>query len=408
MQPRYESYCFARIPGTIERLLTGTSAQPALPEAAFTSLAPQYDQVIVFLVDAFGWRFYDAFAPGIPFLQRISASGVVSKLTSMFPSTTAAHVTCMHSGLPVARSGIYEWYMYEPLVDRIISPLRFCFSGDSGRDTLLHAGVSPQDLLPPCSFYSSLRNHGVHSFVYQDVSYARSAYSRFATTGAESVPCIGLRHGLEQLHANATSGPKPAYHFFYVDRFDSYCHEHGPLGQNLKDVADAIFAAVDEYFALPAQGKLPSTLLIVTADHGQVEVDPLTCLYLDEEWPNIGAYLESDRHGNVIAPAGSARDFFLHVRADCIDRIATELRDRLDGRAAVQRTADLVAAGVFGPDPLDDRLISRVGNLVVLPFAGESVFWAGDGGAFKHSFRGHHGGLTRQEMETVFIACELN
>ena len=47
-----------------------------------------------------------------------------------------------------------------------------------------------------------------------------------------------------------------------------------------------------------------------------------------------------------------------------------------------------------------------LGSVVVLPYRNESVYWLGDG-RFRQEFRGHHGGLTAEEMETVFLALPL-
>ena len=108
IKPRYDAGGFAGIPNRIRD--------------AFTS--GKYDAVVLFLIDAFGWRFLERFQDAA-FLQRMAKYGRIEKLTSQFPSTTAAHVTTIHTGLPVGQSGIYEWYYYEPLVDQIIAPLLY-------------------------------------------------------------------------------------------------------------------------------------------------------------------------------------------------------------------------------------------------------------------------------------------
>ena len=58
----------------------------------------------------------------------------------------------------------------------------------------------------------------------------------------------------------------------------------------------------------------------------------------------------------------------------------------------------MIDQGYFGPSSMSDTFLSRVGNLVILPFAGESVWWY-EKDRFEQKYRGHHGGLTRDEME---------
>src|SRR6266851_9614667 len=127
VKPLYDSYCFSNIPRTVEFLLTG-KGQSALPLDVFGNLPTKYDKVILFFVDAFGWRFFERYAEKYEFLKTMLNAGVVSKMTSQFPSTTAAHTTCIHTGLNVGQSGVYEWYYYEPLVDDIITPLLFSYA----------------------------------------------------------------------------------------------------------------------------------------------------------------------------------------------------------------------------------------------------------------------------------------
>ena len=75
--------------------------------------------------------------------------------------------------------------------------------------------------------------------------------------------------------------------------------------------------------------------------------------------------------------------------------------EHLAGCADVWRADDLIGQGFFGGD--SPALRERVGNLVVLPHAGESIWWY-ERGRFEQVFYGSHGGLLRDEMETILLA----
>ena len=146
------------------------------------------------LLDAFGSVFLERFGDH-PLLRDIS----VCPLPSQFPSTTAAHITTMHTGLPVLEHGIYEWNVYEPSLDRVITPLRFSFAGDRDGDTLRAAGVDPRDLVPadPC-LYERLAAQGVVSLVYQPDAFSPSTYDSAVIRAADIRPYRDLADGLDR------------------------------------------------------------------------------------------------------------------------------------------------------------------------------------------------------------------
>ena len=82
-----------------------------------------------------------------PLLARVREHGVVSQLTTQFPSTTTAHVTTLHTAQPVGQHGAYEWYIYEPSLDRIVCPLMAAFAGGEPGD-LIAAGADLHALYP--------------------------------------------------------------------------------------------------------------------------------------------------------------------------------------------------------------------------------------------------------------------
>jgi hypothetical protein len=94
---------------------------------------------------------------------------------------------------------------------------------------------------------------------------------------------------------------------------------------------------------------------------------------------------------------------FLHIKDEHLDEAQATLQDHLEGKAEVYRTTDLIAQWFFGTDHPSPVFLGRVGNLVILPYEHESVWWY-ESDRFDQHYFGHHGGLTRPEMETELLA----
>ena len=227
VKPQYGSRCFADIPSAIQYWLTGEE-QPRLEAEVLDRFNQRYDTVILFLIDAFGWRFIERYGDHYPFLRRLAQHGHVAKLTSQFPSTTAAHVTTLHTGLPVGQSGMYEWYYYEPEVGEIIAPLLYSYAGTRQRDTLKADAISPTALFPYSSFYQGLSQYGVTSTILQHGEYTPSTYSDVVFAGARVVPYLTLPEAITNLQTLLTGQTTPSYYVLYFDKIDTISHRYRP------------------------------------------------------------------------------------------------------------------------------------------------------------------------------------
>ncbi|GCE11556.1 alkaline phosphatase family protein [Tengunoibacter tsumagoiensis] len=407
VRPCYASYCFSSIPATIDFLLTGTPQQ-TLPLDVFGKLPTRYKKVVLLFIDSFGWRFFERYSKRYPFLKAFLQDGVVSKMTSQFPSTTAAHVTCIHTGLNVGQSGIYEWSYYEPLVDDMISPLLFSYVNDKfSHETLKRSPQPAAAFFPRQTFYQMLQSKGIESHVFQNENYTTSTYSEIVFRGSQVHPYRTLQEALRSLSQVLLSPTeKPGYYFLYFDKIDTTCHNFGPYSKQLDDAVDVCLRHLNDILYQTVAGKCTDTLLLMTADHGQVEVNPQQTYYLNKQIPNISRLFKTNKRGSVMVPAGSARDMFLHVKEEHLTALVPELRQRLDGRAEVYLTQDLIAQQFFGMQPPSSTFLDRVGNVVILPYKHETVWWYEEG-KFAMHFQGHHGGLTPEEMEIPFMALSL-
>ena len=407
VKPLYQSYCFANLPATIHYLLTG-HGNSTLPMDVFGSLPTRYNKVVLIFLDAFGWRFFGQFADHYPLLKTFLQHGAVSKLTSQFPSATAAHVTCINTGLTPAQSGVYEWYYYEPLVDAIISPLRFSYAGDSQQNTLKASGIPLETFYPSRTIHQTLHTLGVQSHVFQPAANAHSSYSNAIFKGTTSRnPFRNLEQALDQLTARVLDKEEsPAFYLLYYDTIDMTSHISGPGSQELAEELEYVFLALEQHFYQKLRQLTGDTLLIITADHGQIEVSPDTTCYLNREMPDITSYLRANQAGVPLVPAGSARDMFLYIREELLDEAIARLQKVLAGRAEVYATRDLIQNNLFGSPKPSHAFLSRVGNVTILPYEHETVWWF-EQGRFTMHFQGHHGGLTPEEMEIPLLLLPL-
>jgi Type I phosphodiesterase / nucleotide pyrophosphatase len=224
--------------------------------------------------------------------------------------------------------------------------------------------------------------------------YAFSIPNRRLCAGATShgyhSPAEGLR-----LLADALGGAERGYGMIHLPALDGLMHYEGPDSPAVAGLVDATLSDV-------AAAPWPEgTLLLLTADHGMAAISPERTSYVNVVWPELAGHLATGADGRPLAPAGSARDLFLHVLPDRLGEVAAELGMRLAGKADVRQVDELVAAGVFGE--VGEHLQRRLANLVVLPHAGEAAWWF-EAGRFEQRFLGQHGGLSADETEIPLVS----
>jgi len=368
--PDYGGKCFAALPGRIEELL-----------------ASGHERVVLVYFDAFGWSLFERHGG-----HRFFAEAQVECWTSQFPSTTTVHTTTIHTGLPVGEHGLYEWHVYEPRLERLITPLWFCFAGESDRNTLHAAGLDPAELFPFPTLYERL---DVPAHIASPASITFSPPSRRLQTGGILHAFEHTAQGLELL-AGAIAAEERAYGTIYLPDLDWLMHQEGPGSPGVAPLIEETLTAL--HTAPWPEG----TLVLLTADHGMSAISPERTAYVNVLWPELPEHLVTGADGKPLAPAGSARDLFLHVLPDRLDETAARLGELLEGRADVEHVETLVAAGAFGPS-VSERLRTRLANLVVLPHPGEAAYWF-EPGRFEQRFRGQHGGLSPEEMEIPLVA----
>ena len=406
VKPDYGGYCLSNVPSTIMSVFGVNSGRPVLPKDALGSVETGgIDNVILLLCDGLGYNEWTRQA-GRGFFGSISAKGSVRPITTIFPSTTAAALTTVATGLTPQEHGLPEWYVYMEEIGAVIITLPFVRVGDKGRDTL-EGEFNPRALFSGRTMFQRLREEGIKSTSLSSRNLAYTVYSTISRTGSEVLPysaasdlTVSLRRLVER-----SRGKNLFYAYWsYVDTIE---HMYGPNTDESEVEASVISHAFQQGFLSKLDREAAKrTLILVTADHGQLQVDPKKTVYMNR-WGRLTKAFKKSPLKEPIPPWGSARDAYLEVEEDSVEATRRYLEKRLRGVASVLTTAEGIEMGLFGINRPSRRFRRRVGNLMILPHGNKTVWYRYSKGD-PLNLRGHHGGLTKDEMTIPLAAARVS
>lgn len=406
LKPSYEGYSFVSIPGSIEKLFGLPKKEgPVFPDDCFIDPDKQYDNVLIFVLDAFGWRFFNEHKDKSLHLKEFSKRALAKKLTTQFPSTTPACMTTLNTGLTVGEHGLFAQKMFSKAAGEIIAPFLFSDSKSKTRDLLLSKGITPEDVYGKhVTIAKRLKEKGIKSYVLQSNTYTPSCFANFIFDGASPLPFSDMDDAFAQLRKLVLSGSKERrYIYTYFDILDRTSHAYGPQSQEVGSVIDRLFSEINQIAQLAKA--LPNTTITIVSDHGQIEVDPQKTVYIDRELPGLADFFSTDQYANLLVPAGSPRCMFLHLKENAASHVQSMLERRLKGVAEIVSTKDLIDQEFFGK-VVSTKLIESIGDIAILPVKNNTVWWYGNG-AYEMKYKGNHGGLTSAEIETVWLQYDL-
>jgi hypothetical protein len=352
------------------------------------------DNVVLLVADGFGmneWRKHE----GTGLVGDLTSKGSVNEITTVFPSTTAAALTTLATGLTPQEHALPEWFVYMKEVNSVIVTLPFSFMGDRGRETL-RGRMRPSALFKGTPLFKRLRASGVETYSFTSWSLTKTTYTRLVHGASKIVPYSSSSDMVASLRRTVEAARGQSFSYVYWSHVDAIEHQYGP------NTDEAELEAASLSFVLHAGfvGKLDRevakrTLLIITADHGQVTANREHTLYLNRFRSLTGRFRRVG--GKTVTPAGSPRDVFLYLDEDRVDEAWAFLSEKLAGRATVLKTEDAIKAGLFGLNTPSRKFRERVGDLLVLPHDTGTVWYRGERG-YDLDIRGFHGGLSRDEM----------
>ncbi len=398
IRPDYDGLGLASVPATILEMFGVRQERGPQPNSMIGSpdIASRSRKVILLVADGLGYSMFTRHSRSGGILGSLARARRVIPITSVFPSTTAAAVTTLNSGLTPQEHGLPEWVVYMRELDRTITSLPFSPLGSKVPDTLAREGADPRMLYEGPTIYEQLSPAGVRCYDATDASLAFSAYSSRIYRMSTTLPFRNNAQMIQRLKGIMEDRNGPAYCYAYYGDIDTMSHRHGPSSDESAASVERFSSLFQELANSLTIQAAEDSVLIMVADHGQVAVAPEETEYLSDLRELTKLY-ELGPSGRPIPPTGSPRDVFLHVKAGSMDKAESMVERHLGGSARITRTKDALEDGYFGTGSTHPEFQSRVGNLLVLP-EGRRTVWYEHMPGERFDLRGMHGGLSMEEM----------
>jgi len=392
-------------------LLSGEQNAVTLPDSCLpesvrfsnTEMIPP-SKVVVILADGFGWNLVERLKH-LPLIEEGHTNGVVSRITSQFPSTTSVHVTTISTDLEPIEHGIFEWNTYFPELGQLFQALPYRILKDGKKIEVSAKEVPPELIYPRPTFYEMLFRKGIGSLVIQNASIVNSITSKFITSGArtDSYPDNDLSKLTEKWPALMNEDDW-RYGFVYFPHIDEDSHHNGPSSEK---VAETTLHITNTVLDLIEASRGSNTLFLITADHGQIDVSPSerenrVCLL--SELPQIEGMLEPHptEPGTKIPPTGKFRNLFLQVQDQYVNTVVDALNRTYEKYLEAFASTSLINDGIFGSSD-SRKYLSRLGTVSVIPRENYAVF-LNEASMDNLDHLGSHGGAHPEEMIIPLIA----
>ena len=409
--PQYDENCISQIPDTILTLF-GVQKQNndgALNDPLLNAALPdKVSKVVLLVIDGFGFNQFQHYYKENPFLSNLVSNGEVYPKTSVFPSQTTNALTTLNTGLTPQQHGLFEYFVFLKSIG-VVNTLRFERLGKRRPSSLLEEGFDPSILLYKSqTIHETLAERGVASFTHMHASNALNICSKLIFRASQITPSPNSFETVSALRKNLEANiDKNAYFFVHLDTLDTISHVYGPGSFEYQAELSRLTYLLNKELIEKIDPKTAKeTLLLVTADHGAVNVNPAETTYLNY-LPKTLLNLKRGPDRKPIMPTGSPREVFLHIKENKLQETKEWLIQKISGKAQVLETSEAVESGLFGSGDPSQDVLDRLGNLMILPFGNGTVWFESPGGC-KLSYLGQHGGLSGQEMLVPFGAACLN
>lgn len=333
---------------------------------------PKSKSACVVLVDGLGVANLEYRAGHAPFLN--SALKNSGSTVAGFPTTTVANIASFATGLRAGAHGLVGYQIFDR---ETAEPLNLL----TGMTSEQAANFQPNKTVSELAI-----EHGVQVYCVGPKEYEGSGFSQATMRESKYVAVKTLDDRVAAAKKILNEQPS-ALIYFYVPELDQTAHAHGAKSAEWVAKLEDLDSAMRQLsLALPR-----NCGLLITADHGIIDVAHDRQVYLDE----FGALAE------LVAVGGDPRVLFLYFDGQPAKEMQQSLQEWFGKRAVVATREEVISAGWYGE--VSDDALGRMPELFVIA-NGETAIYHRDFAKPKSlKMIGQHGALSPEELNVPLI-----
>lgn len=363
--PIIPDYQGANVRGVVPALLGpgdwSTSLPSWMPEPVHHA-----HQVVVLIVDGLGWDQFTERRSSMPELGRLAGGPI----TTVAPTTTATALCSIATGLTPAEHGLVGYRLL--LQGDVLNVLRWATAeGDRRR------ALPPADVQPFAPFL------GYSVPVISPAELEGTAFTEAHLRGSRPVGYRAPSAIAVEVRRQLANGERFVY--AYYGSVDKIAHERG-----FGEYYDAELRMADRIVADVLEVLPPGAAVVVTADHGQVDVGDRIIV------PDDGLL------AMVATQSGEGRFRWWHAERTTADELAKATIDVYGDVAWIVTREQLIDERWFGPT-MSGPVAARLGDVALVAREPISFHDPRDAGAFPLVCR--HGSLTSAEVRVPLLAA---
>lgn len=331
---------------------------------------------IVVMVDGLGSQNLKAGAGHAPTLQQ--ALNRSKPISCGFPSTTATSLTSFGTGLTAGQHGFVGY----KLLDRSSGK---SFNLLNGWDSVATAEAwQPNETIAQRAIAE-----GVNAFFIGPKAYEGSAFTAAIMRGTEYLAGKTIADRFDQASKLLASHKDSFICYLYVPELDQVAHAQGAASNKWLTELEELDSQVRQLSS--RLGK--SDGLILTADHGIVDVPAHKQVYLDAidvDWSRVREV------------AGEPRVNFIYLNdPEIANEFASALQEAIGDVGLALTRAAVIDAGWYGKAA--QVAIERMPDIFVLATKNVAFYHRGYAPAASLNMIGQHGGLSSAEMTVPLL-----